>query len=250
MANSNQLYAQLASYYDHFCHHIDYDEQSAFIQRAMQCFMLSGGAQYLDLACGSGQLLALMHARGHTVSGLDNSKEMLSQAHQRCPEADLKLCDLAQFQFPTSFDVITCLLYSMHYSHPLKNMFSAMECAFQALKSGGIYLFDLVDKKGIANDNGIMNRLDIGSELLSFQSRWWYRGEGDVLDLYLSIIREAKGQTDRWDDHHLMTAVSIPVVVEQLKSIGFEVFVLERDFSSLREWNGLSDNVLVVARKP
>ena len=89
-----------------------------------------------------------------------------------------------------------------------------------------------------------------GGAEIRFQSRWHYPGTGDRLDLYLSA---GPGQSDGaglWHDHHTMVALDIPTIEAELAAIGFEVTLLQREFSTLQPWDQVGGNVLVVAVKP
>lgn len=250
MHQTGNLYAGLSGYYDRFCAEVDYAEQCAFAERAFQCFGESGGRDYLDLACGTGQHLFHMQGYGFTLNGLDNSPAMLEQAAIRCPSAKLILCDLAAFEQLATFDMITCFLYSIHYSHPTAALEETLRRAFRALKPGGLFLFNGVDCGGIRNDNGVVTRVADGEGALSFQSGWHYGGEGDVLDLSLCITREAPAGRTVWRDHHTMTAVTLPRLRALLEQAGFEVTLLEHDYSAMLPWRGSSFNAIVVACKP
>ncbi len=259
MEELSKLYDDLSSYYDQFCSHVNYEEQSDFAYRAFNCFAKATERNYLDLACGTGQHLKLMAEKGFTVTGLDNSSHMLDQAAIRCPQANLLRCDLAEFDFKETFDLITCFLYSIHYSHPTASLIETLKRAYAALKTGGIFIFDMVDKNGIANDSGVIARIDHEKEKLTFQSRWWYRGEGDVLDLLLSIerqtterkidVEEKAAALQKWNDHHIMTAVEISQISLLMKQIGFDITVFDRNYDVFTEWDGLSSNVIVVGTK-
>ena len=137
MASTGNLYADLSGYYDGFCHEVDYAEQAAFAERAFACFGVSEGRACMDLACGTGQLLAQLGTRGFTLSGLDNSAEMLAVTAVRCPAAELVLCDLAGFEHKDRFDLMTCFLYSLHYSHPVSSLAKTLRRALPALQAGG-----------------------------------------------------------------------------------------------------------------
>jgi len=252
MSEINSLYADLSRYYDQFCVGVDYAQQCDFAERALQCFGESDGRvfsdrEYLDLACGTGPHLFCMQQKGFRCSGLDNSAQMLERAQQRCPEAQLSLCDLAAFDYDGQFDLVSCFLYSIHYSHPLTALHETLRRAYQALKLGGVFIFDLVDKRGILNGDGVVTHADSAEGALRFQSGWKYRGHGDVLDLHLSIELAGAAGVQRWSDHHIMTAATIENVKLYLQHVGFDVTILEHDFSSLREWEGDSFNVIVVA---
>lgn len=251
MTNLNNLYADLSHYYDRFCTGVDYAQQCDFAERALRCFGESGGRDYLDLACGSGPHLHFMLQKGFFCSGLDNSASMLALAQQRCPQAELLLCDLAAFDYDGKYDLLSCFLYSIHYSHPLTALNETLRRAYQALKPGGVFIFDLVDKNGIRNGEGVVTHADSKEGALRFQSGWHYRGQGEVLDLNLSIELAGEAGVQRWSDHHVMTATTIMEARSLLQQIGYDVVLLEHDFSTLREWDGESFNVIVVAvRRP
>lgn len=246
MTFSNQLYVDLSNYYDHFCRNIDYADQCTFANRAYGLFNEANVRRYFDLACGTGQHLKIMRDFGFDVSGLDNSQTMLDQALVRCPNAKLVCCDLAEFDNKEQFDLITCFLYSMHYSHPVMSFIQTLKCAFDALMSGGVFIFDMVDKFGIRNISDLIDKVDFEDAELSFNSRWFYRGEGDVLDLFLDIQRKTQQSVQNWNDHHIMTAVTVSQVKGWMTEIGFQVTLLERDFQTIREWDGESANVIVI----
>jgi len=255
MSDISRLYADLSHYYDQFCNDVDYAQQCDFAARAFSCFAHSTGQDYLDLACGTGPHLALMQQRGFVVSGLDNSQQMLDLAAQRCPQASLLLCDLAAFEFTDGFDVVSCFLYSLHYSHPMSAFNESIQRAYRALKPGGIFIFDCVDKRGVhhnslRNSGGVVTHVATDDGELRFQSGWKYRGTGNVLDLELSIEHATDAGTQRWQDHHTMTAVTIEQVKTMLEQAGFEVTLLEHDYSTMRQWSGDSFNVIVAAVKP
>lgn len=52
------------------------------------------GRRFLDVGCGIGTKLALMHALGWEVAGVDRHEPYLAAAAEMVPEADLRLADL------------------------------------------------------------------------------------------------------------------------------------------------------------
>lgn len=250
MQNQANLYAELADYYDQFCAEVDYAGQCAFAVRVFEAFACSGGRNYLDLACGTGQHLRVMAQSGFVAEGLDNSAAMLAQARSRCPEARLLLCDLAAFDETQCYDLITCFLYSIHYSHPLAHFADTLKRAWLALKPGGVFIFNVVDANGARQQHSVVTRVQQGDAQLTFRSGWHYQGHGDVLDLRLSITRTGTGQSQTWHDHHVMTATTLSDLNTQLQLLGFDVTLLEHDYDRLTPWAGHSFNAIVVACKP
>lgn len=250
MESNGSLYSDLAHYYDRFCADIDYPLHCRFMERAYACFANAQHRRYLDLACGTGQLLQLMSERNFEVTGLDNSEDMLASAVSRCPSATLIKEDIAGFDLPDSFDVITSFLYSIHYSYPLSSMKETLTRAFRALSAGGIFVFDLVDKQGIGHKDVVSTLNEENNVSLTFRSGWRYPGEGETLKLNLSIACDDGATQRSWHDQHTMTATTINDVREMMVEIGFEVTVLEHDFSAMREWGGETFNAILVGYKP
>lgn len=247
--SSPSLYADLSHYYDLLCSNIDYHEQCDFVLRANSLWG-NGGKQYLDLACGSGMLLAHFSDAGFSCNGLDISQDMLDMAADRCPSANLICLDMSEIDLHNSMDLISCFLYSIHYCSSVAALQKTFKNIYAALSPGGVFCFDAVDKDCIANDDGHYHYLTLPNHnQLRFQTRWHYSGEGDDLDLHIDI-RETAGESQRhYQEKHSMTAVNIINIRQMLENEGFEVQILEHDFARLREWQGENGNVVFCAVK-
>jgi ubiquinone/menaquinone biosynthesis C-methylase UbiE len=151
MIHTGNLYTNLSAYYDLFCADVEYAGQCAFTNRVFECFAQTDGRQYLDLACGTGAHIPIMQSLGFIATGLDNSAEMLAQAAQRCPDAAFILSDMSAFETADRYDLITCFLYSIHYSHPVCALKQTLKRVYDALQPGGVFIFNAVDIKGITN---------------------------------------------------------------------------------------------------
>lgn len=256
MIHNGNLYTNLSAYYDLFCADVEYAGQCAFASRVFECFAQTDGRQYLDLACGTGAHIQIMQSLGFTATGLDNSADMLAQAAQRCPDAAFILSDMSAFETPDRYDLISCFLYSLHYSHPVSALKKTLKRVYDALQPGGVFVFNAVDIKGITSRHFVTSKAVADRSLLTFVSGWCYQGEGDTMDLQLSITREpaqASGITVKkviWQDQHAMTALEFSHLSAWLSAVGFESTFLEHDYDCLQPWNGSSFNVLVVACKP
>jgi len=249
MQSTGNLYTDLSHWYDQFCSQVDYAEQCAFANRAFSAFASSGGREYLDLACGTGPHLLHMQEYGFSLTGLDNSARMLELAAVKVPSAEFLLCDLAAFDHNEHFDLITCFLYSIHYSHPVSAFQQTLKRAWQALKPGGVFIFNSVDAAGATQTHTVNTELQDGDTRLRFESGWHYQGQGDVLDLRLAITRTSGAGVERWHDQHRMTAILLPQLQDLLVQSGFEVTLMEHDYQRMQPWGGESFNVIVVACK-
>lgn len=239
------LYADLSAYYDLLCSAINYREQCDFAVRVHGLFG-NGGRRYLDLACGSGAHLELMSECGFVCAGLDISAPMLALAAQRCPKAQLYLLDMSELSMAQPVDFITCFLYSLHYSHPRQKFAQTLQRVYDALAPGGLFCFDAVDKSCVANDSGHRHSADYQQHSLHFRTRWHYCGNGETLHLHVDI----HDRSHHYHEQHLMSALSIAEIEQELNVAGFSVEILERDFERLIPWHGVNGNVIFCASKP
>lgn len=247
MSSVSAFYADLSGYYDRFCQDIDYPEQAAFAARVFAAFNDTSEKRLLDLACGTGQHLQALADHGFVPTGLDNSPAMLAQALQRCADAQWIRADFSELNAPACFDFITCFLYSLHYAFPQQAYRIALSRAFDALAVGGVMLFDVVDKQAIGERDVVSTCVE-EHQTLHFRSGWRYDG-GEAMQLHLAIEQVDSSERRVWHDQHLMTAATITEVQQWMEEIGFDVTVLERDFSRLVEWRGETGNVMMVGVK-
>lgn len=74
------------------------------------------GRAVLDIACGTGDWLALLASCGARVHGIDLSARAIEIAHMRLPGADLRECVAEHLPFDDArFDVVTCLGSLEHF---------------------------------------------------------------------------------------------------------------------------------------
>jgi SAM-dependent methyltransferase len=245
--SSTALYTALSGYYDLMCAHINYQEQSNCVRRLHQIFG-NQGRDYLDLACGTGPHVRHFIDFGYAASGLDINQPMLNIAQARCPEAHFMLQDMSNIKVAKQLDLISCLLYSIHYNDGISKLKECIASAHAALKPGGIFCFNAVDKNTIDNREGIKHFVEHNNSHFTFQSSWHYCGEGEEQALQLCIEKTISGHTETWRDQHAMVAVSFQQIQEFLQPY-FEVHIFEHDFDKIVPWDNTSGNAIFVGIK-
>ncbi|MES2824879.1 MAG: class I SAM-dependent methyltransferase [Pseudomonadota bacterium] len=249
---SNVLYTDLSNYYDLMCADINYKEQSEYVRRVHQLFG-NGGKYYLDLACGTGPHVKHFIDFGYQASGLDINQPMLDIAQARCPEAQLIQQDMSNFKVthfkvPEQFDLISCFLYSIHYNDGIHKLKECITSVHAALKPGGVFCFNAVDKNTIDNKKGIKHTLEHNGCHFGFQSNWHYCGHGDQQALHLTIEKTTMENMELWQDQHQMVAISFQHLQELLQPY-FEVHIFEHVFDKIVPWDESSGNAIFVAVK-
>ncbi|HYL75304.1 MAG TPA: class I SAM-dependent methyltransferase [Bryobacteraceae bacterium] len=117
-----------------------------FIQSVLSHHHIATNASILDAGCGTGRYAAELAKRGFSVSGVDQSEDLIAVARQRDPEAaprpEFAVANLLEASFPIPFDAILC--------RGVLNDFvddSARRTVFQNfstwLRPGGLLVFDV-----------------------------------------------------------------------------------------------------------
>jgi ubiquinone/menaquinone biosynthesis C-methylase UbiE len=245
--SANTLYTDLSSYYDLMCADIDYQAQSAYVRRLHDLFG-NQGKDYLDLACGTGPHLRHFIDFGYTATGMDINQPMLDIAQLRCPEAEFSQQDMSKLKVSAPMDLISCFLYSIHYNQNIARLMDCIASVHRALKTGGLFCFNAVDKSTIDNRAGIKRQLIHSNSEFSFQSNWFYSGAGEQQELQLAIAKTTEGVTQHWRDQHSMVALTFQQL-QQLLEPYFDVHIFAHDYQKIIAWDGTSGNAFFVAIK-
>lgn len=243
----NALYTDLSGYYDLMCADIDYKTQSHCIHRLHKIFG-NNGMTHLDLACGTGPHVRHFLDYGYQSSGLDINQPMLDKASIRCPEAQFSLQDMSGFSVTEKLDLVTCFLYSIHYSASIEKLKECIISVHNALKANGIFCFNVVDKHKINNDLFVKHTAKNDDSLFTFNSGWYYSGTGEKQTLKLRIEKKTVDETLVWDDEHPMVAFSFAELKEALAPY-FDVHVFEHDYDKIIPWDESSGNAIFTCVK-
>ena len=223
-------YTILAQYYDRLTGDVPYEKWAGYIQRHFRRHR--GAVQSVaELACGTGSLARLLAQRGYQVTAVDRSADMLCQAEQKCRGLDVRfLCqDLSRLRLPQPVDAAVCCLDSLNYITRPALLRRTFQRAYQALKPGGLFLFDVKTPAALEGADSQIY-LDETEDLYCV-----WRGEfmprrrvcGYGIDLF---ARQADGSWLRGEEYHEEYAYTL----EEL-----ELWLGETGFTSVRQFGNL-----------
>lgn len=98
------------------------------------------GKCHLDIACGTGHLVAAASKHGAISEGSDFAQPMIDVARKNYPDECFKVADATQLPYEdASFDAVTCSFGLSHIENPQ----AAVKQAFRVLRVGGRFAFTL-----------------------------------------------------------------------------------------------------------
>ena len=126
----------------------DYAKVGGFVaelgQAALDLLDPQPGEHVLDVGCGDGALTVKIVERGATVTGIDNSLEMIGAAREK--GLDARLMDAADMKFSESFDAA----FSNATLHWVLDRERAARAIWFALKPGGRFAGEMGGEGNIA----------------------------------------------------------------------------------------------------
>ena len=132
----HQAWTQRASYYDALFAPVSTQAIDAILD-SLEPLNRRG---HLDIACGTGHLVAAASKRGAASEGIDFAQAMVEAARQNYPGECFQVADAAQLPYDDrSFDAVTCAFGLSHMEDPQ----AAVNEAFRVLRAGGQFAFTL-----------------------------------------------------------------------------------------------------------
>jgi SAM-dependent methyltransferase len=184
-----------------------------------------------DLACGTGDAAVHLARRGYRVVGVDASPAMLEEARRLAEAVGVHVewiqADARAFALPEPVDAVTCFFDALNYLETPKDLSAAFCRVAEALRPGGLFVFDMNTRAGLAEAWGSVDRVETPDEGLYviWQSRHDY--ETDVNTVVLTaFVAEPDGRYRRIREVHRERAYPIAQVRELLGCAGLDVLAL------------------------
>jgi len=174
----------------------------------------------LDIGCGTGIVAAQFQRAGYEVTGLDISEAMLRRARTRLGDsAVLVHGDAKDFTVAEPFPLAVSTYDIPNHLGTPEWIRSYLECAFRAVRPGGVFAFDVATRKALLGINAIQVRETEESILL-------YRGalnEAAGYGFYRisGAVRAPDGRYDRFETTITNWVVQLDQLADMLERIGW-----------------------------
>lgn len=179
---------------------------------------------YLDLACGTGNLTSVIGKNFIFTTAIDLSEEMLAIADRKMKDVRMKgktLCqNICNFRVDKKFDLVTCCLDSTNYILEENDLKMYFKSVFKHLKDNGLFIFDINTEYKIKEllGNNLFNYDDDDVTYI-----WENELEEDIVNMYLTFFLREGQVYHRFDEHHMERAYSEDFLTDMVESVGFQV---------------------------
>lgn len=220
-----ECYKDFAQIYDNLIKEdIDYYAWSNFIINIVNNFNIEKN-DYLDLACGTGNITEIISKHFKNIWAVDLSSDMLAEAEMKLRYNGIKgnfiKQDISKLELGKEFNLITCCLDSTNYLINIKDIESYFFRVYRHLKYGGVFIFDINSYYKITEVLG-NNTYTYDSEEVFYT--WENYLENDVVEMYLTFfINKDNGSYERFDEVHKERAYKIEWLERLIKKNNFKI---------------------------
>ncbi|CDI50479.1 class I SAM-dependent DNA methyltransferase [Clostridium tetani] len=220
-----ECYKDFAQIYDNLIKEdIDYHSWSNFIMDIVNIHNVKKD-NYLDLACGTGNITEIISKHFKTTWAVDLSSNMLAEAEMKLRYNGIKgnfvKQDISKLELGNEFNLITCCLDSINYLTSTEDVESYFLRVYNHLKDGGIFIFDINSYYKITEVLG-NNTYTYDSEEVFYT--WENYLDKDIVEMYLTFfIKKANDYYERFDEVHRERAYKMEWLEKLIKKNNFKI---------------------------
>lgn len=217
-------YGEFAKIYDELINEdINYDEMVDRIIEICNSYNVELN-DYLDIACGTGNVTIRLAKYFKNIYGVDLSEDMLREAFDKFKEARIKgkiICqDMTELSLNKEFDLITSVLDSTNYITDLNDLQNYFNGVYTHLKSNGLFIFDVNSYYKLSEILG--NNIYTYSEEEVFYT-WENVFEDNLLSMFLTFFVKKGDLYERFEEEHLERAYTEKELEKELEKENLEV---------------------------
>lgn len=244
-----ECYKEFAHIYDELINSdINYKEWASQILKICDELKVNR-KDYLDLACGTGNITGELVSEFNNTWAVDLSYDMLTEAETklRGNRNNIKfVCqDITELNLNRKFDLITCCLDSTNYileDSSLKEYFSGV---LNHLKDEGIFIFDINSYYKLTEvlGNNVYNYDDENVTYI-----WQNSLEDDIVDMYLTFFVKQGELYKRFDEQHSERAYKCEEIERILQEIGLEIVMKMNNYED-KDIEDTTERIVYVVKK-
>lgn len=224
-----EQYTVLPEFYDRLNTEADYSSYIEYLASN-----IPSGADVLDLGCGTGEMAIRLSEKGYSVTALDYSSEMLSEAFSKAQKRNSEVfftCqDMTAFSVSHLYNAAISCFDSFNYILTNDKLLAAFSNCAAALDANGLFIFDMnapakfenlySDNTFVIEENGIFCVWENDYNRKSRRCRF-----------YINIFVEEGNAYKRYYEEQCERSYKLSDITECLDKAGFELLSVSSDFN-------------------
>ncbi|MHC1720629.1 MAG: class I SAM-dependent methyltransferase [Clostridiaceae bacterium] len=242
-------YKEFAKIYDQLINcDIDYEAWAKFVLDICTVQFISFN-DYLDLACGTGNMAEQICGRFKECWMVDMSQDMLSEAESKLRSRGIKarfICqDIKELKLNKQFDLITCCLDSTNYITRESDLLKYFTNVKQHLKEKGLFIFDINSYYKLKEILG-NNVYNYDDEKVTYI--WENSFNNEIADMYLTFFVKEGDLYRRFDEEHSERAYKDETIEGIINEAGLQL-LYKFDNYELKQPDEETERIVYVLRK-
>lgn len=190
---------------------------------------------YLDLACGTGNITKEIGTSFKHTWGVDLSEDMLMESDMKLRAANIKgklvNQDICNLELNRKFDLITCCLDSTNYILEETGIEKYLVGVKKHLKKDGIFIFDINSyyKLSYVLGNNIFT-YDDGDVVYIWENNF----ENEIVDMFLTFFVKDGEKYERFDEEHSERAYTEVQIEKLLLKCGYSIVKKLNNYHDLK----------------
>jgi SAM-dependent methyltransferase len=239
-------YTYLSKAYDKLMSDVDYTEWAAYLD----VFLKNNGVKYIfEAACGTGKATKEFYKLGYDITAADISPEMLTAAieNARHDGYDIKYVrqDMRFLKVGKKADAVISVCDGPNYID-INGFKDFTSSAYEALKDGGLLLFDISTRVKLKKMNNEVY-FDDGEDVSCIWQNT-YDSNVNILKMDVTLFLKKGDLFERFTETHVQYAHDVDELKSIIKSAGFKK-AEAYDFMTTDVYKGKSDRAQFICLK-
>ncbi|MGL5354229.1 MAG: class I SAM-dependent DNA methyltransferase [Clostridium sp.] len=204
---------------------------------------------YLDIACGTGNVTIRLAKSFKEVYAVDLSEDMLREAYDKFRKEKIKgriICqNMASLSLNKKFDLITSVLDSTNYIIEEDDILSYFKGVKEHLNDNGLFIFDINSYYKLSQVLG-NNTYTYNEEEVFYT--WENNFEDNLVSMFLTFFVKNGELYERFEEEHLERAYSEKFIEDSLQKCGLKVLSKYSGYTS-EEVTDKSERIMYIVRK-
>ncbi len=218
------MYTSFAEVYDQLMDDVNYERWADLYREILMAYGVPAG-KVCECACGTGSLTIPLMKRGYQMTGVDLSQEMLWIAAQKARKLGLGIPfvqqDMRKLRLHRQMDAVIATCDGVNYLLKDEDVHAFFTSAWQALRPGGVLVFDVSTPWKLENLLGSQILCEDREDVTYMWQNRFDGGKG-LLDMHLCIfLREKDGRYRRIDEEQRQRAHTVQNLTALLHAAGF-----------------------------